>query len=588
MSVKGDFTIVPERSSEYDFFAHVNDFTEDELLTKIEEFSNSYSDHGSVEAYAKRLPKIIADVQVLHDTKTTDKLEDIGHKLYLNIGEILRAVDKHLFPPIIANNYNLAHWIQACRNKRDAIQLEATEAQALAEETLLVPEHHIYNLRAKVRTNADSQKLRATYQALTDAERDLQDSLLTQQKELHENITAHFDGLYLADHDAYTDKLGKKNAAIVLYRAKQTELRHLHANESILAAFLNAETQIFTIIQKAVTTHCISLKSILQGTARVPATGEEIPNPWEKQSLCGIACIMHDRFHKRSFVTFNNHLLDAMGFHLSEAETKSSPLKAVAEVQKMMYTWETRDLWAQMSPDYFFSAVLLRSLYPFAPIRQSLLLETQKFLRQQSTAAVPIPASTDKHPLFTFAATYIQNIHDSRTFVSNPNPNKSTPTPPQNPGTNNGGGGRYKPGGLELAAAASTTTPAPPASVPPASTAPTNSGPNPYQHEGKTIYTRAIRALPGPVLHTANIYFQHNANGNPKRYLAVPTVHDICSNCFPVNASATAVPCKPPCTSRLCTRCNYYGHNGPWCLQTHTTSGVLVPQHTAAPGVTKN
>ncbi len=108
------------------------------------------------------------------------------------------------------------------------------------------------------------------------------------QKELHENITAHFDGLYLADHDAYTDKLGKKNAAIVLYRAKQTELRHLHANESILAAFLNAETQIFTIIQKAVTTtHCISLKSILQGTARVPATGVEIPNnAWEKQSLC--------------------------------------------------------------------------------------------------------------------------------------------------------------------------------------------------------------------------------------------------------------------------------------------------------------
>ena len=120
--------------------------------------------------------------------------------------------------------------------------------------------------------------------------------ILFLRSELHENITAHFDGLYLADHDAYTDKLGKKNAAIVLYRTKQTELRHLHANESILAAFLNAETQIFTIIQKAVTSHCISLKSILQGTARVPATGEEIPNPW---SLCGIACIMHDRFHNR-------------------------------------------------------------------------------------------------------------------------------------------------------------------------------------------------------------------------------------------------------------------------------------------------
>ena len=76
MSLKGDATIIPEKSSEYDFFAHANAFSEDDILTKIEEFSNSYSDHGSVEAYAKRLPKIIADVQVLHDTKSTDKLED--------------------------------------------------------------------------------------------------------------------------------------------------------------------------------------------------------------------------------------------------------------------------------------------------------------------------------------------------------------------------------------------------------------------------------------------------------------------------------------------------------------------------------
>jgi hypothetical protein len=104
---------------------------------KIEEFSNSYSDHGSVEAYAKRLPKVISDIQILHDTKPTDKLEDISHILYLNIGEILRAVDKNFFPPIVANNYNLFHWIQACRNKRDVIQLEATEAQALAEKTII-------------------------------------------------------------------------------------------------------------------------------------------------------------------------------------------------------------------------------------------------------------------------------------------------------------------------------------------------------------------------------------------------------------------------------------------------------------------
>ncbi len=257
---------------------------------------------------------------------------------------------------------------------------------------------------------------------------------------------------------------------------------------------------------------------ILQGTARVPATGEEIPNPWEKQSLYGIACIMHDRFHKRSFVTFNNHLLDGMGFHLSEAGTKSSPLKAVAEVQKMMYTWETRDLWAHMSPDFFSpqycSAISIHSLLSasrcFWRLRSSYVSSRQP-LHQSLVPLTSILSSRSLQPT-------------SRTYTTAAPPlwvipiriSLRTPTPPQNPGANNGGGGQYKPGGLEFAAAASTTTPAPPVSSPPASTAPTNSGPNPYQHEGKTIYTRAIRALPGPVLHTANIYFSTQCKRQPQ------------------------------------------------------------------------
>ena len=86
-----------DKHTEYDYLAHANSLTEDDLLQRIEEFSNSYSDHGSVEAFSKRIPSTVSDIQVLHDTKPNDKLEDIGHKLYLNIGELLRAVEKQLF-----------------------------------------------------------------------------------------------------------------------------------------------------------------------------------------------------------------------------------------------------------------------------------------------------------------------------------------------------------------------------------------------------------------------------------------------------------------------------------------------------------
>ena len=129
----------------------------------------------------------------------------------------------------------------------------------------------------------------------------------------------------------------------------------------------------------------------------------------------------------------------------------------------------------------------------------NLLQETQKFLRERSSStATP---SSDKNPLFTFAVTYLQNIQESRGFVSsNSNQHKNPPTTsPQAPGA------RYKPGGLELAAAASTT-PAASSSPPPASTAPTTTGPNPYQHEGKTTMRIGYIYVGIPAYYTVAVY----------------------------------------------------------------------------------
>jgi hypothetical protein len=112
---------------------------------------------------------------------------------------------------------------------------------------------------------------------------------------------------------------------------------------------------------------------------------------------------------------------------------------------------------------------------------------------------------------------------------------------------------------LEQAAAASvsssSTTPAPASTyasnpvspIPSGRTPPTN----PYHQDGKTIYIKAIRALAAPVPRTANVYFQHHHNGPLKRYLAVSTAHDTCSNYFPSDATTPAPnPCQPSCTSR--------------------------------------
>eukprot|EP01036_Dinobryon_divergens_P034330 gene34330-44348_t len=146
-----------------------------------------------------------------------------------------------------------------------------------------------------------------------------------------------------------------------------------------------------------------------------------------------------------------------MGFHLSDNETKYIPMKAVAEVQKMMYNWESRDLWSQMSPDHtaWSSSCRRRGCGSGGSSTSSCgsELKTTRF----------VAGTIGTWGLWKYVAAKVKR-------------------------------GWLSEGLLQ---------------------------------DGKTIYTRAIRALPAPVLRTANIYFQHNANGNPKRYLAVPTVHDM-------------------------------------------------------------
>jgi hypothetical protein len=599
LSNKSDLGLQSDSFLDDDYFSPENLPSDTELRNLVVAFSNSYSDHGSVDAFAKRIPPILAAVPVLHDVKPHDKQDDIGHKLYLNIGTLLRSVDKQIFPPLIATNTDLIGWISDCRETRSKLLQDKNSAQILVDETLLCPDSKIYDLRATTDYYETSETLRENFAALSATEQDQSVPLTDQLKVAKAAIAARHNRIFLQDYDTYQAKLTAKNAAHVTLREKEQELKRLYTFESVLEAFLAAERQIVSLIQKAVVTHCVSLKSILQGTAHLPFNGKEISNPWDSQNLSGLACLVHERFHKRSFVTFNNHLLDAMGFNLSEADTRQAHMKAVTAVQQMIFHWDSRNLWTQMSPDYFWTAVLLRSLQPNVPIRQDLLNEVQKFLRQQqSTGADQKPSlNTPTLPLFNCACTYLTSIHDSKKFLSNSRTHTSAPPTSSVPPTLPYSGHRGKYTGLEQAAAASlsshstATTPVLANASSPVSPVPSGRSPpnNPYQQDGKTIYTKAIRALAAPVHRTANVYFQHHHNGPIKRYLAVQTVHDICSNCFPSDAATPAPhPCQPSCTSRLCTRCNYYGHNGAWCLQTHTTSGVVTPQFSASSGVPKN
>ena len=138
LSAKSDLGLQSDSSPDDDYFSPDNLHFDTELPNLVVAFSNSYSDHGSVDAFAKRIPPILAAVPILHDVKHTDKQDDIGHKLYLNIGTLLRSVDKHIFPPLIATNTDLICWISDCRDTRNNLLQEKISAQILLAQRTLV------------------------------------------------------------------------------------------------------------------------------------------------------------------------------------------------------------------------------------------------------------------------------------------------------------------------------------------------------------------------------------------------------------------------------------------------------------------
>eukprot|EP01035_Chromulina_nebulosa_P056650 gene56650-77630_t len=144
MASKSDAGSATDRQSDYDYFAN------------------------AVDGFSKRMPKTLTDVQVLHDTTATDKFEDFGHKLYLNIGELLRA---------------------DCRENRNKLQVESTALQTLADETLLCPEHHITALRSQTEYVAAAEQRRAAFFNLSVEEQNAQPPLKLQLQELKESIT---------------------------------------------------------------------------------------------------------------------------------------------------------------------------------------------------------------------------------------------------------------------------------------------------------------------------------------------------------------------------------------------------------------
>lgn len=528
----------------------------DAIQLQINHFSEGYNDF-SIKILTDGIPKAIDDVKVLSDVIPTAKIEDVGNKLYLNFLDLLKAVDITLFGKIIISNFNVNDSIMAARTQRIVIEEEIMAARAVSEDIYLLPDKLHYDLRSDHALSVATVEIRTRATDTTNVDAEIELARI--------EIKHKFNMQFLTAVDTYGDKIAQKNKAQATLRDAQQCRNRAQILEMVLKAFEAASRKIVTKIKDAVHTRYPTLTAILKGSVILPGKNETIHNPWDGNHLPGLGRILYDRFHKPSFVYFNNALIDAMSFSLSAHDTKFDPMKGVQEVQGHLYQWQSRSLWDQMSPDLFWTAILLRGLHPSVPLRHEVLQEVNKFIRHSSeenlssSTSTATKATKGAMPYFNFTVDHIQLLHDNRKFESSSKPAPQTPpvagsSPPAKGGAHNKYPAKNQ-DRVELAAAATSSS--------------SNSS-----SELETIYNTPGKYFKDPVPKSQLIFFQHPSKKTIP-YYAVAKLSDVCTKCYP-DGKPSSTQCTPPCYNRQCTICHHYGHAKHWCLQSHTSKGVAI------------
>jgi hypothetical protein len=131
-----------------DYYSITEHITEKELFTRIRNFSQGYLESATLSILNSRIHNSIASIPIIPSVTSTDRIEDVGHRVYLTIQELLRAVDAQLFPLIVALNFDYQSWIFECREARIAFKTEYDSLKQITDTPLDKPTTEVYDLRA--------------------------------------------------------------------------------------------------------------------------------------------------------------------------------------------------------------------------------------------------------------------------------------------------------------------------------------------------------------------------------------------------------------------------------------------------------
>lgn len=354
----------------------------------------------------------------------------------------------------------------------------------------------------------------------------------------HEELRKQYVKEYAKAYKDSNDLRQKKNSAIKELCVIEDALKGLNVYAISLDMFELACGAVSLKILTAVEGRQ-DIKDKLKGNITI--FDEEICNPFDSQNLPGMLFILRNEYYRLSFLSFSTQFLNVLEFELDEKNTNAHPEKAVLYFQKQYALWKSRNLWAMMREDVFFSTLLVRSLHTSAvknEVVRKLKTEMEKYeaaMNEDGDESTLKPMA-----LFKSLADTIKTHEQYKKQVPEMHVRDST-------GANRTKkSGTPSTAGTERAAAATIT--------PPKATG--------AKFEGEVQKTEN---------HMITIKGKFGQRSVP--YIAVAKKSDICQRCYPDSGSATN-PCERPCRLFSCNKCQLYGHLSSNCLQKKTADGA--------------
>lgn len=357
--------------------------------------------------------------------------EQFGRKLQKNVKSMFQFVLGSVMMAIVEVNYPIDRYIES-RNEVIARLQDYVEELGDDGVVLHKPDPQFYDMRRKTEWQ-DYLQMRQTARAdrVKRASSRKAKSADAGESEATEEATPLSEGE--DDQNAFELRLNREY--VEEYRKWQSDLEQhkrweaakQRANRSIgkftilLTILEGIRTAISTITSKikaAVKDH-EKVKQKLGCMVTLRATGESIANPLENSSLAGLYEILKVEYAEATLVRFNTDLQMTMKLGISMDEMTKNPMKAVQRSDEMLATWQSMDYWNYMTPDIFFTNILLNSL-PTSAFQRECVTEVQKYLEAKNngdfrddSSVITATAAVKGFPVYNFLRQYIKRCENS-------------------------------------------------------------------------------------------------------------------------------------------------------------------------------